>query len=91
MTFTDSIQRLLPGLFNDDIIIMNISENSEERYGIVKQPSPTCPMIDDVINALCNEDYEKIAPKLEAIRGHVKSIRDWGQQWKDFAKENVKL
>lgn len=83
------IKQYLPG-FADTITTLDLNENSERIYGVCKQPPPTCPMIDDVINALCNEDYEKLAPKLEAIREHVKSIREWGQEWKDLAKENIK-
>lgn len=81
------IQRFLPGF--DNIITLNLSENSEVVYGISKQPSPTCPMIDDIINSLCNDDYEKLASKLEEIRKHVISIRKWGQEWKDLAKSKL--
>lgn len=59
------------------------STTSEERNGIMYQPAPTCPMID----TLKSKVDEKYHDELEAIREHVKNIREWGQQWKNNALE----
>ena len=79
---------MLGNIFRNNFITLQLNENSEKIYGVVQQPSPTCPLIDDVINSLCNSDYDKLACKLENIRQHVKDIRSWGEQWKQLAIKN---
>jgi len=91
---------------------------SEKRYGISKQPEPTCPMIDKVIGEIeaiqkAIRGYEKADEEelrdmlstvesnigslvgyyktglMEDIRRNVDAIRNWGQEWKDLAKEHA--
>ena len=91
---------------------------SEELYGISKQPTETCPIIDEALRELGEiarriRGYEKAdeyelrdmlsdvetrigyldgwnrTGLLEDIRKNTTAIRAWGQEWKDYAKENA--
>lgn len=68
---------------------------SERRFGITNQPSPTCPLIDDVI--ICGKnlierisdadenEFKWFKDDCELIRNRVEEIRAWGKEWKDLA------
>lgn len=91
---------------------------SEVRYGISKQPPPTCPIINDALESVNKlqkriRNYERAdedelrdmlsdvethlgylsgygnSGLLEDIRGRTEEIRAWGQEWKDYAKDNA--
>ena len=74
---------------------------SEDYKNIAFQPGPTCPMVDSCVSAIdqCREylrrqEYDKIESELddaennaEQARDNAANIREWGQGWKDYAKE----
>ena len=84
---------------------------SEEKFGIVKQPKDTCPMIDEVIRYIdkiqsavyrhekLDEDRLRsavndvecfvsgLSETMEIIRINTDAIRNWGNEWKEKAKE----
>lgn len=92
-------------------------KTSEELYGIIKQPVPTCPIINEALTEV-NEmqklirGYERadenelksmlsdIEYKLGLLSGYSRSglledvrencelIRNWGEEWKTWAKNN---
>lgn len=73
------------------IIKLNIfDETSERRFGIMQQPPPTCPMIDELILIIKQQKLAHevdMIHKLEYIRTNTKNIRAWGQEWKTAAKQ----
>lgn len=74
------------------IIQLHLNENSEELYGVRNQPKPTCPTIDNLIQYLRIHDKvdNHILSELESIRQNAKSIREWGEEWKQLCKVNFK-
>lgn len=73
----------------DEFIKLNLSESSESIFGLKKQPSPTCPLLDNVLENLrrsCKEEeLYTLERQIEEIRDRVKEIRSWGQEWKNLA------
>ena len=64
---------------------------SESNYGIMRQLSNTCPMIDAVIVEVRYSDYScTVTNMMENIRTHVSDIREWGQEWKELAIDKDK-
>lgn len=87
---------------------------SEEKYGIVKQPDPTCSAVDTVLSTLkraenylerpdyMNEDELRSAAneglwyidsakaELEELRQVNMALRQWGEEWKQLAKNTVR-
>ena len=61
---------------------------SEEKCGIIKQPEPSCHLINALEEKLRDDNLmtKDIEEKLEEIRGANMEIRKWGQQWKRKAK-----
>jgi hypothetical protein len=75
---------------------------SENDHGISRQPGPTCPMLDAAIDNIRDASrlaYDKADPddieaecdsaeaNIENARHNVERIRDWGREWKEFAKQ----
>ncbi|HNC58762.1 MAG TPA: hypothetical protein PLP33_25275 [Leptospiraceae bacterium] len=78
-------------LFSKNFTLLNLYENSETIYGVKKQPPPTCPLIDGLINqlsmlGLSEKEFLDVEEKLEKIRKNVSDVRSWGQEWKDLVK-----
>ena len=96
--------------------LLDVKPSSEKRYGISKQPSETCPLIDAAMKAVQEaQEYTQRSDRdseeelrerlwrielalselvqyrnqgiLEDIRNNVSAIRNWGQEWKDLAKQ----
>jgi hypothetical protein len=79
---------------------------SEDQYNIEAQPPPQCPTIDAIIDklefALDNMEIEdertsdiyaslvNLPDEMENIREAFKSMRTWGEGWKQLARKHLK-
>lgn len=59
------------------------SINGDVVVGLLKQPVPNCPMIDNI--KIAYEDY-----KIEELRENIKNLRLWGLQWKKISSYLMK-
>ena len=57
----------------------------ENCHGIVGEPAPTCPHVDEVQRWL-KDAYEQ----MEVIRENNEKLREWGTEWRDAAIEYAK-
>ena len=62
-----------------------MSNYYEKNHGIVGEPSPTCPYVDDVVGWL-----KESLDQMEVIRSNNEQLREWGTEWRDAAVEYAK-